>query len=199
MSNERFFEFKWFDGQIPLFSTFLKEYSGKDNLKFLEIGSFEGYSTCWMLDNILTGKDCSITCVDSWSGGQEHSKINMSEIEKRFLINIENAKSKVEIKKGLSKDVLISLRDKLNYYDFIYIDGGHTAKDVIEDLILSFDLLKSNGIMAMDDFLWGGSLDVGNQQLDHMRPEYSIRLFLLAYQNELECFHLGGQVWIRKK
>ena len=50
----------WFDHQLRYFNSILEEFKGKD-VKFLEVGSWEGRSTCWMLDNILTSKDSSIT------------------------------------------------------------------------------------------------------------------------------------------
>lgn len=193
------FKFNWFDGQIPLFNHFLLPFKNKENLRFLEIGSFEGKSTCWCLDNILTGKNNKITCIDSWEGGSEHSDLKMLDIEKSFLLNINERKNDVEILKGLSKKCLLSIQDREDYYDFIYVDGGHTAKDVIEDLVLSFPLLKANGIMAMDDFMWGSpNHDPNNIKQDHLRPEYSIKLFLLAYQNEIKVTHFGGQVWLTK-
>jgi predicted O-methyltransferase YrrM len=55
--------------------------------------------------------------------------------------------------KGVSQKSL----DKLNYegkikFDFIYIDGDHTAKGTISDAIRAFSLLKEGGIMIFDDY-----------------------------------------------
>ena len=190
----REFEFNWFDGQIGLFNTLLDSYKGKDNLNFLEVGSFEGKSTCWCLDNILTGSDCKITCLDTWEGGFEHEDLTMSDIEARFLSNISDRKEDVEVLKGNSYDSLISLQDKIGHYDFIYIDGGHTLKDVISDLVLSFRLLKKGGIMAMDDYPWGSQ----EFPLDK-RPQAAIDAFLIGWNEEIEIIHKQYQVWIRKK
>ena len=71
----------WFDHQLRYFNSILQEFKGRD-VKFLEVGSWEGRSTCWMLDNILTSKDSSITCIDSWQGGWEHSEHDMAEVER---------------------------------------------------------------------------------------------------------------------
>lgn len=189
----RNFKFNWFDAQIPVFNHFLSNFKNKNNLQFLEIGSFEGKSTCWMLDNILTEKDCKITCIDSWEGGSDHSDINMKEIETSFLSNISSSKEKVEILKGVSKDRLISIQNRKNFYDFIYVDGGHTMKDVLSDLVLSFDLLKQGGIMAMDDYTWGIERPL------NQRPQIGIEAFIIGWSDELNVIHKDYQVWIQKK
>jgi hypothetical protein len=33
-------------------------------------------------------------------------------------------------------------------------DGSHRARDVLEDAVLSWPLLKVGGIMLFDDYLW---------------------------------------------
>lgn len=188
------FKFNWFDGQVPLFNHFLSSYKNKEDLRFLEIGSFEGKSTCWCLDNILTGTNSKITCIDSWEGGFEHSEITMSDIEKSFLFNINDRKNDVEILKGLSRNCLLSIQDRLNYYDFIYVDGGHTLKDVLTDAVLCFHLLKKGGIMAFDDYPWGSE----EFPLDK-RPQLGIDCFLVGWKDDIELIYKDYQVWIRKK
>ena len=42
----------------------LAEFKGKANVHALEIGSFEGRSAIWFLDNILTDPTSTLTCVD---------------------------------------------------------------------------------------------------------------------------------------
>lgn len=195
----RNFKYNWFDGNIGVFDHFLKNFKGVENLTFLEIGSFEGRSSCWLLDNILTAESSKLTCIDSWDGGEEHQDIKMSDIEKTFLTNTESNKHKIEILKGISEDCLLKIQDRKNHYDFIYIDGGHIVKDVLIDSILSFNLLKSGGIMAFDDYLWGGPSDTGNQKDLHMRPQVAIDVFLLGWQSHIDLLHRGGQVWIKKK
>ena len=186
------------DGNVSFFEQGLNHLKGMNDLRFLEIGSWEGESSCWYLDNILTGDNCSITCVDSWEGGEEHTNI-METIESNFLSNIESRRTNVEILKGYSKEMLLSIQDRKGYYDFVYVDGGHTLKDVITDLILSFDLVKPGGIIGMDDFMWGSpQYKVGDPKPDHMRPEHAIRTFVTAFTDEIEVIAQGGQVWVKK-
>ena len=49
---------------IPIWEQYLYEFKGKENISLLEIGSFEGRSAIWFLENILTHPTSSITCVD---------------------------------------------------------------------------------------------------------------------------------------
>jgi len=197
--KNRHFDHPWFQGCVHLFNALLDSFKNKPNLKFLEIGSFEGMSTCWMLDNVLTDSSSSIVCVDSWKGGQEHSDINMSVIESRFLSYMADYPNKVTIVKDDSYYGLLSLQSMKDTFDFIYIDGGHTMKCVLSDAILSFPLLKPGGLMAFDDFKWGCEPNSKIKDTPHKRPEFSITTFCEAFREEIDIIHASGQVWLRKK
>ena len=165
----RQFHVNWFNNTSHLFNKFL---SDKQLIKVLEVGSYEGASTCWLLDNCLKSEGSMITCVDSWMGGEEHSETDMDAVYNRFKSNVEEFKDKVEAIRGNSFDCLVSLQDRKSEYDFIYIDGGHTAKDVIGDAVLAFPLLKAGAIMAFDDYMWC----YGNKPNANV-PKHSIDLF----------------------
>lgn len=182
----------WFDNSEHFFKNCLAEFKDKD-VKFLEVGSWEGRATCWMLDNILTSKNSIITCIDSWQGGWEHSEDDMFEVERKFLSNTSEYSNKVEAIKSLSKEGLISIQDRSKYYDFIYIDGGHTMLDVMRDGILSIDLLKSGGIIAFDDYGWG------QDQPQHLVPKVGIDALVMALQDEFDVLASGYQIWMKKK
>lgn len=57
---------------------------------FLEIGSFEGRSTVWIIENMMRPGDW-IDCVDTWAGGEEHTNGEMVGAEARFDHNIDVA------------------------------------------------------------------------------------------------------------
>jgi len=48
------------------FTQHLQDFKGKDNLKFLQIGVFTGDGSIWLLDNLLTGRNCTLTDVERW-------------------------------------------------------------------------------------------------------------------------------------
>jgi predicted O-methyltransferase YrrM len=145
--------------------------------KFLEIGSYEGASTCYLIEK-AGHRDIEIHCIDTWTGGVEHSEINMSLVEERFINNTQVAKSNVPgtvelfAHKGLSDIVLAQLlaSGKQNYFDFIYVDGSHQAPDVLCDALLSFRLLKNNGYMVFDDYLWQEPLSYGTDPIRCPKP-----------------------------
>lgn len=189
------FQADWFTPQIPIWKKHLSEFMGKPNLSFLEIGSFEGRSAIWLLENILTHPTSKITCIDTFTGSSEHkdSSIDLSKIEKNFDYNISVSGfgNKVVKIKGKSNKILRQLNFKS--YDFIYIDGSHKAGDVLEDSVLSFQLLKNRGIIAFDDYEW----DVNLPEIE--KPKMAIDAFLKIYEGRFELLFKGIQVIIRKK
>ncbi len=133
--------------------------------KILEIGSYEGASICFLIDTLSVYHDSfEIHVIDTWEGGMEHKemKINMKLVEERFHKNttdaIKNSAKKINLIKHKEKSIhslsKMIANQKSNYFDFIYIDGSHLASDVLSDAILSFELLKMDGIMGFDDYLW---------------------------------------------
>jgi len=187
----------WFDGikASANFESILSDYNGKEGLEFLEIGSFTGDSAVYMLENILTSDSARLTCVDTWAGSLEHAgelqeHFTMGEVEKRFDERVARFNNKVIKNKTTSTEWLLNNRSK--QYDFIYIDGDHTANTVLSDAVLSWDLLKVGGVMAFDDYEWthpdGGSY----------APRLAIDSFLNVHSPYLEEINRGWQLWVRK-
>ena len=47
------FSVDWFSNNIPTWNRYLKRFKGKE-VNAMEVGSYEGMSALWLLDNILT-------------------------------------------------------------------------------------------------------------------------------------------------
>jgi len=185
----------------------LNQINNKQELHILEIGSFEGKSTIWFLDNILLNKNSTITCVDPWIGySQGHNSLNSYNNEnvewdlrerktkEIFLKNIvESGESnKVIIKQGFSNKILPSLIYEEKKYDIIFIDGNHTAPYVMMDSVMSWGLLKKNGIMIFDDYAW---------QLHRpttLRPKESIDYFIETFSDYIEELYCNDRRIIRR-
>ena len=178
--------------------------------KILEIGSYEGASTCYLIQKLAQENSIEIHCIDAWSndmGAETDYKlygpnIDMSAVESRFKQNtklaIEKSAKKVDffIHKGFSDDQLIKLlsNNKKNYFDFIYIDGSHLGPDVLCDAVLSFRLLKINGVMAFDDYLWPSA----NKSLTRI-PKLAIDSFVNLYSEKINIFNAPlYQIYIKK-
>jgi len=103
-----------------------------------------------------------------------------------FIKNTELNSNKIIIKKGLSKDILQTLQCE---YDFIYIDGDHSEAAVWDDAILSFNILKINGIMLFDDYLW----NVGDKS-----PKNAVDRFIKEYTDKIKILFINYQVCLQK-
>ena len=181
----------WFSDNIPVWSRLLAEHRGKPFMRYLEIGVFEGRSTCWLLENILTGKDAHIECIDTFQGSMEHdsASYNFSSIRKRFEENIQPWKDKVFLHVGASSDILPSIRGG---FDFVYIDGSHQAKDVLFDAVLCWHLIKTNGILVFDDY------EFNEYPEPWLNPKLAIHAFMQCITGWYQVIHVGYQIAIRK-
>lgn len=169
---------------------------------FLEIGSFEGRSMVWIADNMMNPGD-ELFCVDTWEGGEEHkvggsAEQDMSEAEKHFDYNRSLALNGRDIKvvkyKDTSTHALATFTsEEWKPFDFIYIDGSHTAPDVLTDACMAWPLLNKGGIMVFDDYMWGNPRDALH------RPKIAIDAFTNIFGETLDIVHVGYQLVVRKK
>lgn len=187
----------WFSNNIPIWNTLLNKFKTQDNLKFLEIGSYEGKSACWLLDNILTKNNCELYCIDTFQGSYEH-KLNGSNhtdfknVYDTFKNNTVEYGDKIKLFVGKSGDLLKNPNITKNTYDFIYIDGCHESKEVLQDAVFAFEILKNGGIIIFDDYLWGNP----NDKL--MTPKISVDSFIECYKKYIKILHKDYQVAIEK-
>jgi predicted O-methyltransferase YrrM len=197
----------WFqDNAKDVWDNFIPIHKPK---KVLEIGSYEGASSCYLISKITEFVDLEIHCIDTWKGGFEHnlkkSKIDMNAVRKRFKYNMKlaqvNTKKSVDIfiHIGKSEDQLPKLINKFgnNYFDFIYIDGSHIASDVLRDAILSFSLVKVGGHIVFDDYLWSKNQGLERKILDC--PKVAIDSFVNIFSQHIEVLPLSiRQIFIKK-
>jgi predicted O-methyltransferase YrrM len=194
----------WFSHNIPVWEQLAALLPA--NPKVMEIGSFEGRSMVWIIENML-GSSGELVCIDTWGGSEEHSAETVQGIEDRFDHNRALAMDKkgwdtedqygpnsVAKVKGVSVDALSSfLIDKDKDYDFIYIDGSHIAKDVLTDACMAWPLLKQGGLMVFDDYLWGESRDILH------RPRLAVDVFVNIFAEQLDIVHMGYQFVVKRK
>jgi predicted O-methyltransferase YrrM len=176
-------------------------------VRILEVGSFEGASTCYLIEKLGAEQALEIHCVDSWEGGVEHVEggVDMGSVEDRFTHNIGIAKTRahkpvnVVVHKSYSDIGLSRLlaEGQANSFDFIYIDGSHQAPDVLCDAVLGFRLLKVGGVMAFDDYLWAENLPYGKDPL--RCPKAAIDAFTNLYFRKLNILSAPlYQLYIQK-
>ena len=173
----------WFTPFIPTRDQYLSQYKNRNGISYLEIGVHEGRSLLWMLDNILTGQDVRVTAIDPFA-------------DKYFTIFNDNLRISgkeqcVTVYRETSQHVLKKLEE--NSYDIIYIDGSHKTKDVLYDLVLCWDLLKKDGILIVDDYLWKA-----DERPINLTPKAAVDSFITIYSDELKLLHKESQVFIKR-
>jgi hypothetical protein len=62
------FSVDWFARKSPAWEAALKDFAGKPDLQYLEVGVYEGRSVVWMLENILTHPTSHVTGIDIFYG-----------------------------------------------------------------------------------------------------------------------------------
>lgn len=157
--------------------------TGKPDLRFLEIGCFEGRTTLWLLENVLTDPSSKITVIDTFEGSVEFEPHGIDcNFYERFIQNLgDYIGEKVRTCIGSSGRLFQSGVFWGETFDFIYVDGSHAAADVLSDAVLSWPLLKSGGVMCFDDYLWGAGL-----MPEWDRPQIAIEAFIRCYAPQLK-------------
>jgi predicted O-methyltransferase YrrM len=155
---------------------------GRAGVKMLEIGSFEGRSAIWFLENILTGADSSLTCVDRF-------RPPYGDVFDRNLAASGRSSQAVKLV-GSSNLVLPSLADAS--FDAVYIDGGHREREVWDDALEAWRLTRPGAVMIFDDYDWEPGLPLED------RPKRAIDRFLLRHAGKYRILHHGYQVILQK-
>jgi predicted O-methyltransferase YrrM len=191
---------------------------------FLEIGSFEGRSTVWTIENMMNSGDW-IDCVDTWEGGEEHSQENMSEVEGRFNHNVAVALDLRRIEERLPEMQL----GHTSYYG-INKNGSNiqlykykaTSTQMLATKLAHwvdgkdlYDFIYIDGSHIAKDVLTDATMAWpllkpkgmmvfddymwGNPRDILHRPKPAIDAFCNLFAEEAEIVHVGYQLVVRKK
>ena len=201
LDRSRFaFQRSWFDEEVRADWEKLTDPIRGRKLDILEVGSFEGASTTWILDHLMTHPESRMTAIDTFEGGMEHldsdqvHKFDVSLLESRFRSNISKCEhvNKLRVMKAKSDDALINLRQEGARFDFIYIDASHVAIDVLHDAVVCWRMLDVHGIMVFDDVAWKGYME------DCYNPRIAIKSFVQCTTQEVSAMETEGQMWLTK-
>jgi predicted O-methyltransferase YrrM len=175
--GERYF----FLNHVDAWEHFLPNYGDEPRI-CLEIGALYGGSSVYILENF-----CKMN-------GSHHyiMDINTNEYIEN---NINPYKDKVTYILGESADSFKTFQhnDKTKeFLDFVYIDGNHMSKYVLEDAVNAFYCLKDNGYIIFDDY--GGGLE----QEQYLQVKTGADAFYHGYHKYLDIVHNGYQVIMKK-
>jgi len=186
--HEYRFTTNWFTPNIPLWVAILEPLVGKPDLRYLEVGVYEGRSLFWIIDHVLTHETSRAVAIEPV-------------VKEELLTNIElsGAKDRIELIRGFSGPEMRKL--EMGSFDVIYIDGSHVASAVLEDMVQGWRLLKPGGLMILDDYLWKGCTDTrdGRTLAPDLVPRIAIDGFLSAYRSLADVVYKGLQVVLRKR
>jgi len=162
-------------------------------LRALHIGAFTGDASVWLLENVLTHDESQLVDVDTWQGSNEeaHKEFDWADVEKTYDERLKPFSTKAFKHKITSIDFL-TIANQPPLYDFIYVDGDHSALGTFLDGMLSWVWLNDDGIIAFDDYTWGPNLD------PHLTPRLGVDTFAYLYAPDLELLTLNEQVWLKK-
>jgi predicted O-methyltransferase YrrM len=174
----------WVTGYVELWNIIYAAYKGRP-VSYLEIGAFEGGSTVWMLENVLTDPKARATVIDPFIDGTRTTyESNLA---------LSGSSAKVTTLVGFSQLILRTL--PLDSYELIYVDGSHIPHDVLEDAVLCWRLLKVGGIIVFDNYTDIGTI---NRDGEAEYAKLAIDPFVECFATQLEVLHRGRQLVVRK-
>jgi predicted O-methyltransferase YrrM len=180
--------FKYPDGErcffldhVDTWKHFLPNY-GDEPRVCLEIGALYGGSSVYILDKFCNKEGSHHYIMD----------INTNEFIKN---NVKPYEDKVTYILGESADSFKTFQHEgktKEFLDFVYIDGNHMSKYVLEDAVNAFYCLKDNGYIIFDDY--GGGLE----QEQYLQVKTGADAFYHGYHKYLDIVHNGYQVIMKK-
>jgi hypothetical protein len=133
-----------------------------DRRQIVEIGIYEGASSCFWSDFYLLHPDSRLISIDPFTGSDEHHakpedypELDRIELIARGNIAKSDNAAKIEIIKGCSWDVFPELSRRSPsepWIDVLYIDGAHDPTSVARDTTLYVPMVKSGGLVIFDDY-----------------------------------------------
>lgn len=153
-----------------------------------------------MLENIPQGGICAE--VGIWKCDFSEDIMETVKPEKLHLIDIDPESIKIaktkfdpEIRGGRvvvhhqdSSKTLSSMGE--NYFDWIYIDGDHNYDGVKKDLNAAHKVLKKNGLISLNDYIFFGSSDMCKYGVIE-----AVNEFCLQQNYEILYFALQGRMY----
>ena len=155
-------------------------------LRALQIGTYTGDATEWLLNNREIER---LHDVDTWQGSEEkaHENLDFQTVEQYYDSRFNDDRI---VKCKMTSDEFFLINDKT--FNFIYIDGDHTALQTALDGLNAFKVLEPGGVMAFDDYEWNYNGD------KYLEPKRGVDAFLSVCKDRYRLLEVGYQIWIEK-
>jgi predicted O-methyltransferase YrrM len=190
------FEFTYdcVSNNIPFVAPVIKAFAerhGDAPIRYLEIGAYEGRNIAF-LDWLLPGR-FDITAIDPWFDETFNPVEAYHGIEQRFHRNMTRTQvASMRTLKSFSSIELPKMQAAGESFDMIYVDGSHTAVDVMIDMCFCANMLKVGGMMILDDY-WHDISDIGGPGV-----KQAVDRFLGVFRRHFEVVAAYRQVVLVK-
>jgi predicted O-methyltransferase YrrM len=185
------FSTDWFTNNILNFEECMKSIEGTHD-KFLEIGVFEGRSTCWLLKHGLND-DGTIFCIDSFYGVDGYVNNKLKQTFEDNILEIKKPTQKVNLYSSTSYNGLAEIiYEKYGEFKFIYIDGAHDARTTLSDACMAWGILDKGGVMLFDDYEWQ------HGETEQEKPKLAVDCFLETFKGKYEILFKNYQLGVKK-
>lgn len=190
MIEDMRFETDWVTGKEEQWISLLGHLRGRP-ARGLEVGVYEGRSSQWWLLNILDHPDSRLVAIDPWGAKSAENRARLALDPKHG--------HRYEFHASSGQRALAAMFGSgLPPFDFAYIDGGKEAARVLEQSVLTWQLLAPGGICLWDDYRWTWTEGCRSPKPTEP-PARAIDAFLDVYGTESEIVHRGWQVAARKR
>ena len=176
VAKDYFFTVDIFSHRLALWTKHLEPLTDAPAMA-LEVGGYQGMSTCWMLDRILTHPKSKLICVES-------------SFDPCFKENITKtgAESKVTLHEGEVHQLLAKCAP--DSFDLVNLqDRCKLSQHNEENARLAWRLIKSGGLIIFSYYGWR------NPQNPQENPKEGIDRFLSSIKDRWQLVHLSPQTF----
>lgn len=182
VTRDYFFSVDIFSHRIALWSQQLQSLAGKP-IKAMELGCYQGMSSCWLLDNLLTDPESHLTCIDNKFDSVFPENIAKTGAESRVTCHQGNTLKNLKNCNPETFD-LINLQDRCK-----------TTSRSEKNARLAWQLAKSGGLIIFSYYGWRNPNDL------EQNPQGGMDRFLTTVKDQWQLVHLSPpsfQLIIRK-
>lgn len=166
--------------------------------RILEIGCWTGTSLLNFVEKIPGSVGYGVDC---WQNYGENNgflplmqNVESLQIEQSFHDNVKkaNLQDRIFTIKKKSKEALVELLKNNMSFHLVYVDGDHSLLGSYGDILLSWEVLESGGVMVIDDVFC-------HQEHIMESPLKGILRFLEDNGGKIDVIHSGYQLVLYKK
>ena len=154
-----------------------------NKINILQLGCYNKEVTKIFLDNIKNKKS-KVVCIDTLVRDNRYkNEPDYNTFEKDFMnvINESGKEKQVDIiKLGINDGLLKLKQDKTYFFDIIFIDSSYEQRNILLKIILSWELLNTDGIIIFDNYNCKKIVE------KELCPLFALESFIKIYQYDIK-------------